>query len=151
MQSHYLCDVQLTELPDSVGHPHRQEMSRFGQPVDDNPDGIVTLSAPRQTTDEVHRHLLPLPLWYLKWLKFPCWPLVFDLDLLTSQTLSHKLSNVSLHPWPPILTLDVLVHLGTPWMNSELREMKFSKNLFSISLRYEQFIPQQDITLLVDI
>ncbi len=44
---------------------------------------------------------LLLPFRHQKWVQFPCWSLVFSLNLLTHQASTHESCHVHLHSRPP--------------------------------------------------
>lgn len=59
---------------------------------------------------------------------------VSPFNLLVGETLGNKLSYVLLHSIPPISLLQVMIHLGAPWVYCMLRVMRFSNiSLFTLS------------------
>ena len=61
----------------------------------------------------------------------PCWILMLSLDLLTRETSSNKISNVSLHPVPIILATKIMVHLRATWMHNKSGAVELLENLLS--------------------
>ena len=127
-------------------------MCRLREPIHYHPYRIMSLRCPRKVGHKIHRDVLSLPLSYLQWLKQPCWLLVFSLNLLTCETSSNKVSHVSLHPAPVILTTKILVHLRATWMHGKSRAVKLPENLLSqigrMGNHYPSSIPK--ITICVD-
>ena len=56
---------------------------------------------------------------------------MLNLNLLTCETLSNKIPNVSLHPALVILVTKITIHLRTTWMHNKTRTMEFLKDLLS--------------------
>jgi hypothetical protein len=54
---------------------------------------------------------------------------MFGLDSLTSVAKGHILGNISFHSIPPIIGLEIVVHLIPSWMNGISRLMRFTKYL----------------------
>jgi hypothetical protein len=54
---------------------------------------------------------------------------MFSLDSLTFVAKSNILGNISLHSIPPIIGLEIMVHLIPSWMNEISRLMCFTKYL----------------------
>ena len=92
-------------------------MRTLRQPVDDHPDGIVTLGTSGQGSQKVHRNILPFSLRNGQWLQQAGGPLMLHLDLLANQALRHESGHLTLHTIPPIMLAKIPVHLGTPGMN----------------------------------
>ena len=124
-------------------------MWRLREPVHYHSYRIMSLRCPRQVGHKIHHEVLPLPLSYLQWLKQPCWLLVFNLNLLTCETLSNKVPYVSLYPAPVILTTKILVHLRSTWMYGKSSAVKLSENLLSqigrMGNHYPSSIPKTTI------
>ena len=106
-------------------------MCRLREPVHYHPYHIMSLRCPWQVGHKIHRDVLPLPLSHLQWQKYPCWPLVLNLNLLTRETWSNKVLYVSLHPALVILATKILVHLRATWMHGKSRVVKLPENLLS--------------------
>src|SRR5688572_7692484 len=98
-------------------------MSHFSQSIHNNPYRIISFLGARQSSNEIHTNLFPLPLGYLQWVQQSSWPLVFSLNSLTYIAHSHMCSHISLQSIPPIFLLQILVHLGTTRMNRIIRVM----------------------------
>jgi hypothetical protein len=71
----------------------------------------------RQTQNEVHVDVFPFPLWNAQGLQVSGGSQMISLDSLTGVTLEHILCYLSLHPRPPKIILEILIHLVGPWMN----------------------------------
>ena len=106
-------------------------MCRLREPVHYHPYRVMFLLRLWQVGHKVHRGVLPLPLSHLQWLKWPCWILVLNLNLLTCETSSNKVPYVSLHPTPIVLATKILVHLRATWMHGKSRAVKLHENLLS--------------------
>lgn len=61
---------------------------------------------------------------------FPLSGLVLTTSHMIIQTLSYRLHNILLHPTPPIMLLQVMIHLSKKWINEIFQTM----SLFLISL-----------------
>src|SRR3954466_13597109 len=94
-------------------------MSNFGESVDDDKDGIMTLLWPRETGDEVHLNLVPFPFRNRQWLQSSSRSLMFCLDATANVTFINITSNVLLHIRPPVPLTNVLVHLGATGVNRQ--------------------------------
>jgi hypothetical protein len=86
-------------------------MSRLGQVVHYNPDGVITGSSARQTEYKVHPNIIPLPLRNLQRLQQTCGPLMLCFNSLTTVTYGHILHDLPFHTVTPESFLQVLVHL----------------------------------------
>ena len=124
-------------------------MCRLREPVHYQPYRIMSLRCPWQVGHKIHRDVLPLPLSHLQWLKQPYWLLVLNLYLLTRETSSHKVPNVSLHPTLVILATKILVHLRATWMHGKSRVVKLPENILSqvgqMGNHYPSSIPKTTI------
>src|SRR3954467_142520 len=117
MQRYNSCCIQLRQLSCRNGVLHWEEVGNFGKVVDDDKDGIVLLLRQREARDEIHLYVIPFPLRYLKWLKYPCMLLVSCLLSRAHITLGHKPGNIPLHTSPPKALLEILIHLGVTGVN----------------------------------
>ena len=102
MQTNYLVNVDLRILLCPVGGVHWQEVSGLGQPVHNNPNGIMVPGGIGQSQYKVHANVLPFPRWYGKGLQRTCCLQVTGLDSLAGVTLRYVLGNFPLHSGPPI-------------------------------------------------
>ena len=57
--------------------------------------------------------------------------LMLSLYLLTRETPSNKISNMSLHPTPVILAMKITIHLHATWMHSKSGAMELLEDLLS--------------------
>ena len=60
-----------------------------------------------------------------------CWLQVLNFYLLTCETLSNKIPNVSLNSDPIILATKITVHLRATWIHSESRVVEVPEDLLS--------------------
>src|SRR3954469_1315758 len=95
----------------------RKKMSHFGELVDDDEDGIISMLGLRKTSHEVHFDMIKLPFWNSKRLEETSRSLVFCFHPSADITFIHELSNFSLHSGPPVRLLEIMVHLRTSRMN----------------------------------
>ena len=102
MQTNYLVDVDFCILFRPVGGVYRQEMSRLGQSIHNDPNGIMVLGGIGQSHDKVHANVLPFPRWYGKVLQRACCLQMTGLDPLAGVTLGYVLGNPPLHSGPPV-------------------------------------------------
>src|ERR1041384_5964230 len=100
-------------------------MSNFGESVDDDKDGIMTLLRSRKTGDEVYLNLVPFPFRNREGLQSSSRSLIFCLDATANVTLINITSNVLFHTRPPIPLANVLVHLGATRVNRQRSIMSF--------------------------
>ena len=63
MQSNNLTDIELAQSLDYVRGLHTQEMSGFGESINNNPYGIMPLCSSWKTKYEVYGDVIPLSLW----------------------------------------------------------------------------------------
>src|ERR1041384_5745695 len=94
-------------------------MSNFGESVEDDKDGIMTLLRSRKTGDEVHLNLVPLPFRNREWLQSSSRSLMFCLDATANVTFIDITSNVLLHIRPPVPLTNVLIHFGATRVNRQ--------------------------------
>src|SRR3954469_18492708 len=87
-----------------------EEVSNFGESIDDNEDGIISFLGFWKTSDEVHTDFVPFPLGNRQRLKSTSMSLMFCLNATTNITFNNKLSNVSFHPSPPKSLAEISVH-----------------------------------------
>jgi hypothetical protein len=104
-------------------------VSYLGQSVHNCQKGIIFGLSPRQSHDEIHSNFFLLPLRYLQKLQHPSESLMLDLDSLTCVAKSNILSNVSLNSVPPIVCLEIMVHLIPSEMNGISGLMSLSEYL----------------------
>ena len=86
---------------------------------------------PWQVGHKIHRDMLPLPLYYLQRLEQPCWLLVLSFYLLTRETPSNKIPNVSLLFALVLLVTKITVHLRATWMHNKSRAVELLEDLLS--------------------
>jgi hypothetical protein len=121
------------------------KVSHLSQLIHNYPNRIVSRLSPQQSHDKIHGNFFPLPLKHLQWLQQSSRSLIFSLDSLTGVAKSNILGNVSLHSIPPIIGLEIMVHLIPSWMNGISRLMCFTKYLILqfLDIRYTDppFVP----------
>jgi hypothetical protein len=61
MQAHYLVNIDLCVPFCLVGGMHWQEVSCLGQPIHNDPYGIVVSGGIGQSHNQVHANVLPFP------------------------------------------------------------------------------------------
>jgi hypothetical protein len=66
MQTHYLINIDLCIFLGLMGGMHWQEMSCLGQPIYNDPDGIMVPGGIGPSHDKIHTNILPFPRWYGK-------------------------------------------------------------------------------------
>ena len=79
--------VFVSQLVGSVGSADRNKVCNFGQPVNNNPNGIMPSVGLGQASYEIHTNLIPFPLGNLKGLKQSGRSLVLSLHSLTNVTV----------------------------------------------------------------
>jgi hypothetical protein len=92
-------------------------VSYLGQSVDNCPMGIIFRLGPRQSHDEIHSNLIPLPLRYLQRLQQSSGSLLLVLGSLIGVAKGNILGNISLHSIQSICCLQIMVHLTPSRMN----------------------------------
>src|SRR5438876_10740769 len=107
MQPEYVLNVQLRQLISSMRGLHWNEVSHFGQSLNNYPDGIVTFLSPWQSGYEIHAGFIPFPSRNWQRLQQSCWLLMLCLDSLTNITTSYEGCYVTFHSIPPIVGLQV--------------------------------------------
>ena len=63
MHSNNLMDIELAQGLGCVRGLHTQEMSAFGESINNNPYCIMPSCGPWKTRYEVHGDVIPFPLW----------------------------------------------------------------------------------------
>ena len=112
MPPYYIINIQVGIIFGSVNRLHMNEVTRLSHLVNNEPNGIMQLPGHGQTNHKVHINSLPLPCWDLNRLGKTSRVKVFGLNLLTIGELLHKHRNISLHTFPPIDLLEIMIHLG---------------------------------------
>jgi hypothetical protein len=97
----------------------------FGPSIHNHSYGIISLRGARQSSNEIHANFFPLPFGYLQWMQESSWPLVFIPNSLTHIAHSHMCSHISLQSIPPILLLQILIHLGATRVDRVIKIMGF--------------------------
>jgi hypothetical protein len=59
MQTHDASNIKFSVLLSTVVGVHQNEMSRLGEPIDDQPDGIKLVGRERQIHNEIHTDVFP--------------------------------------------------------------------------------------------
>src|SRR5438132_11142107 len=96
-----------------------KKMRRFGKSINNDPNGIIPLRSLGKSSNEIHANVLPFPRWNGQWLQCSSRLEMFDLHLLANIAFSNISSDFPLHPSPPKLLFEVLIHLGTTWVDRE--------------------------------
>src|SRR4030066_173949 len=128
MQSDNLLNVDLSQPLHRISNLNRNKVSRFRQPINNDPNRIKTLRRLRKTNHKIHGNTIPFPLRHKQRLQHSRRLLMLYLRFLTHQTSINKLSNTLLHSWPPKQLLQILVHLRCSRMNTQSTSMTFFNN-----------------------
>jgi hypothetical protein len=96
-----------------VSGVYGNKMSGLCKPINNNPYRIVFLRCIGQTNNEVHTDVFLFSGLYRQRLKCTSYFQVASLHSLTSITLCNVLGNFSLHPSPPEILFEVLIHFAT--------------------------------------
>jgi hypothetical protein len=96
--------VERGILSDPVCGGYVYKVSRLGQVVHNDPYQVVPMWGARQTHDEVHAYVFPLPLRNAQRLQISSWP------QMTRVTLWHISCDFPLHSRPPEILLQILIH-----------------------------------------
>ena len=78
-----------------------------------------------------HRDVLPIPLGDFQRQEYPYWLLMLSLYLLTHESMSNIVPNLTLHPTLVILATKIMVHLRAAWMHNKSRVMELLEDLLS--------------------
>src|SRR3954471_22615394 len=105
-------------------------MGDFGQFVHYDPDGVISPTRSRQSSDKVHSNGIPFPFRNLQGLQQASGCLMSCLDSLTYVTLGDIASDFSLHLMPPKLLLQILIHLSSSGMDRIKSIMSLLQNNF---------------------
>jgi hypothetical protein len=97
-------------------------------------------------TTKIHGDMLPLPLRNFQWLQQTYGPLMLGLHALTYFTGGH------VHPLPPEILLQILVHFGFARVNGVRRFMSFSQDihLHLRFLRHTKAAPETNQIILIN-
>jgi hypothetical protein len=79
---------------------NRNEVSRLRESINNHLDGIILAGSQRQTHDEIHIDVFPLPGRSVQWLQQTGRSEMICLDPSTSVTFCNKASSVMLHSCP---------------------------------------------------
>jgi hypothetical protein len=115
--------VELGILSDPVCGGYGYKMSRLGQAIHNDPYWVVPTWGARQTHDEVHADVFPLPQGNAQWLQISSWPQMIGLDPSTRVTLWHISYDLPLHSHPPEIILQVLIHFVSSMVDRVSRAM----------------------------
>lgn len=106
-------------------------MCRLGQPINHDPNCVMSCLRPRNPDNKIHHDMVPLPLRYFQVLQSAGRSLMFCLNLLECHALAHMLSYL-LHFVPQIVLLEIIAHLRTIGVDSIPRVMHLILNPSSI-------------------
>jgi hypothetical protein len=62
MQTYHACNIDFSILLDVIVGVHGYEVSIFGESVHNHPNRIILEGSQRQTYNEVHTNVIPLPI-----------------------------------------------------------------------------------------
>src|SRR4030066_1087818 len=151
MQSDNLLNVDLSQPLHRISNLNRNKVSRFRQPINNDPNRIKTLQRLRKTDHKIHGNTIPFPLRHKQRLQHSRRLLMLNLRFLTHQTSINKLNNTLLHSWPPKQLLQILIHLPCSRMNTQSTSMTFFKNpsLQLRQIRYTNSISESQNSKLI--
>ena len=129
MPPHYLINIQLDIFSIPVSRLHKNEVRTLSHPVNNDRNLIMHFPCPWNTNHKVHINSLPLPCWDLNRPGMTSRLKVFDLNLLAIGAFLHKLRNISLHTFPPIDLLQIMIHLCGTWINGIPGAMSLCNNI----------------------
>src|SRR3954469_18208536 len=78
-----------------------EEVSNFGESINDHEDGIISFLGFWKASDEIHTDFVPFPLGNRQRLKSTSRSLMFCLNATTNITFGNEQSNLSFHPSQP--------------------------------------------------
>jgi hypothetical protein len=104
-------------------------VSRLSQAVHNDSYRVVPTRGARQTHNEVHADIFPLPLGNAQRLQASSWPQMIGLDPSARVTLRHISCNFPLYSRPPEVLLQVLIHLVGSWVDRVSRAMSLIHDL----------------------
>jgi hypothetical protein len=106
-------------------------MSRFGEPIYNNPYGVIFFRSIGQSHNKVHAYVIPFPQGYCQWLQGTDHFQVTCFDALASITFRHIFSNLPLYSGPPIKLSEVMIYLVASRMNREFGQVCLIQDLLS--------------------
>jgi hypothetical protein len=124
-------NIQLSVLLSPIEGVHRNEMSRLGESVDDYPDGVKLVAGERQTHNEIHIDVFPFPGRNIQRLQQSSRPHMISLDPSTCVAFHNITSSLTLHMGPPVLCLQIMIHLCAAWVDGIFASVSFIKYLLA--------------------
>jgi hypothetical protein len=110
---------------------NKNEVSRLHESINNHPDGIILTGSQRQTHDEIHIDIFPLPGMSIQWLQQTSKPQMICIDPSTSVAFCHIASSLAFHSCPLELRFQVMIHFGVAGVNRILGCVCFIKDLLS--------------------
>jgi hypothetical protein len=117
MKTHNVLNVQLCISLGLVVGMNRNEVSRLRELINNHSDGIILVGSQRQTHDEIHTDVFPLPSRSIQQLQQASRLQMICLDPLTSVTFYYIVSCLMLHSCPLELRFQVMIHFGAARVN----------------------------------
>ena len=134
MKPKNLPHIQVSQISRIPLHGQRDEVSHLSQMTNNHPHRLISTMGTGKTIHKIHRDMLPFPLGNRKRVQKTTGSLIFSLNLLTRQTMSHKHRDISLYALPPEGHLQIMIHLYTTRVNSKMGPVGLLKN-FSPDLK----------------
>lgn len=103
VSSHYLSNVDISQLLGRNALLDCSEMGTLGQPIHGDPNQIHSLCGPGNLCDEIYSNILPFPHRDIQRLRLAVRSLVLGLDLPASQASLSIPGYIPLHAGPPVI------------------------------------------------
>jgi hypothetical protein len=123
-------NVQLCIPHRLVVGMNRNEVGRLWELINNHSDGIILVGSERQTHDEIHADVFPLPGRNIQKMQKFDRSQVICLDPLTGIAFCHIASSLALHPSAPELRLQVMIYFGATMVDGIFGCMSSSKIFF---------------------
>jgi hypothetical protein len=131
MQTYNVLNVQLCISLGLVTCMNKDEVSRLHESINNHLDGIILEGSQRETHDEIHTDVSPLPGRSILRLQQTSMFEMICFDPSTSVTFCNIADSLALHPRPSELHFQVMVHLGAARVNRIFGCVSFIKDLLS--------------------
>jgi hypothetical protein len=104
-------------------------MSRLDEPINDDPDRVKLAGRERQTHNEVHAYIFPLPARNIQRLQQSGRSHMIGLDSSTRVAFYNIVSSRTLHSSLPELCFQIMIHLRAARMDGIFGSMSFIEYL----------------------
>jgi hypothetical protein len=131
MQTENVLNVYLCISLGLVTGMNKNEVSRLHESINNLPDRIILTGSQRQTHDEIHIDIFPLPGRSIQWLQQTSKPQMICIDHSTSVAFWHIASSLAFHSCPLELRFQVMIHFGVAGVNRILGCVCASSKIFS--------------------